>query len=262
MMTNLTLEQENEELRAQISELKRRPACETILEAVEPVELDKYEIAIRDYIGDNLGTTENKIRIEMDKKQNGQPSMCSPLTTRKKIKHLLELGIIDDRKEGNTYFHKLYLNDKSEFHRINKQLSKIEFFVNSMDEPIAKRWYQQHDDDSLFDTWFKVQYQNAIDSMLSVLLSQLNNEKLSKNDYRELSTKIVNLALKLRLQMFSNPEEMEAINLLDLVIVFFEEYKQKLSKKSEDQIEMGVNKQFVDNLISYIESFKTDFLQS
>jgi hypothetical protein len=103
---------------------------------------------------------------------------------------LLELGIIEDRKERNS-FHKLYLRNRSEYNRIENTLENMWLFANMLDDSR--------------DSPFSAAGYEMIDLMLSVLY-QTNNGNLSKNDSMILSRQIVSLALQFKLRYFNDDE--------------------------------------------------------
>ena len=82
------------------------------------------EKEIRKYIQENAGTTENKVVDHITKKK-----MSSRMITLHVIGSLRQGEIIQDRQEGNS-FHRLYVNDVSTFSKIEKELEKIERFID------------------------------------------------------------------------------------------------------------------------------------
>ena len=195
----------------------------------EEIQLDQYMIAIRDYIRNNPDTNAVEIREAMDKK------ICSPITTLKKIKYLLDLGIIEDRKEGNG-FHKYRLSDKSEFNRIEQILDRISLLDNKLEQPLFnKREFNTSEqicdlmsfldnklDQPLFDEFLeetvdeypahiydlKNEFWDSINDIIFFLLTLANNEKLSKYDSTILTRKIIELSLKIGLLYYDPTKKM------------------------------------------------------
>ena len=186
----------------------------------EEIQLDDYMIAIIHYIRDNSGKNANDITNAMDKKT------CSRITTLKKIRYLLKLGIIEDRKEGNG-FHEYHLSDKSEFNRIEQILDRISLLDNKLEQPLFnKREFNTSEqicdlmsfldnklDQPLFDEILeetvdeypahifdlKNEFWDSINDIILFLLTLANNEKLSKYDSTILTRKIIELSLKIGL---------------------------------------------------------------
>jgi hypothetical protein len=94
--------------------------------------------------------------------------------------------------------------------------------------------------------------------MLQILLFQINRTKLSKKDALDLSTRIIKLMHKVKLQSYSSQSAIDSLRMGKLAL---SQYKEEMSKKSKEQIKkIGVDTMFLDNLISNIESFKNNFL--
>jgi hypothetical protein len=151
------------------------------------VATDRYMSAVLNYIKYHLGRNENEIKIALAK-----DGICSELTTRRKIKRLLELGRIEDRKEGNG-FHRFYISDRNEYNRIAEILDDLYTLGQMLGNPNVSR--------------FVATCYELLDLMLSIALYQINNGNLSKNDSAMFSRYVVNLALNLKLNYFSNDDE-------------------------------------------------------
>jgi hypothetical protein len=204
----------------------------------DEIQSDKYMKATRNYIKNNPGTNENQVKIDLAKR-----GICSELTTRRKIKDLLELGIIEDRKERNG-FHQLYLCDRSEYNRIDKILDSMWLFGNMLDDPRVFR--------------FSAECYEMVDLMLSILLYQTNNRNLSKNDSMILSREIVNLALKFKLQYFHDDETTKIV-----MVEGMQSHLKNLQKLTayEGELKSGPTAEFVlDCLRECAENLKASLL--
>ena len=89
--------------------------------------LDDDESAILNFIIKNPGQTENMVGKSMN--DEGQ---CAKETTRKKIRRLMDLKFVEDRKSKANSFHKLYASDKSQYNLIYGELLDIEKFIDTM----------------------------------------------------------------------------------------------------------------------------------
>ena len=258
-------------------------------EEVDEIETDKYMQSVLHYIRDNPGRNENQIKSDLAKE-----GTCSELTTRRKIKRLLDLRLIEDRKIKNG-FHKFYLSDRSEYNRIREILDSIWQFGNLLEDPRISHWpsddafgyYPEEEMDKLptlpvpkklkatvpedqkyepiysdegldlrtFDSPFTAACHEMIDLMLSILLYQTNNGNLSKADSKTLSIQIVHLALKFKLQSFLDDETIKIKLLQDMQRQF--KKLQILSKEYVDDSERyTVAKSALDELRICAESLK------
>jgi hypothetical protein len=158
----------------------------------------EIESKIIDYIKQNGGTTKNKVADYMSKKE-----ISSYVTTLKAIDRLKSKNIVEDRKEGNS-FHRLFINNKNDFNKIDEHLTKIENLLDEMREPVrrvvtipyASRNYSRAVD-------FKIKYEAFFSTMLQALLWHTADRIHSERDSHVLFNRIVKLMLKLRDQ-FSN----------------------------------------------------------
>jgi arginine repressor len=115
--------------------------------------LDNRDKAILQYIKEHNGTTENEIVKNLHKRK-----ISSKLTTLRKIKELKMRGEIKDLlKEGESGFHKLYINENNEFNEISKKLAEVEALLNRLEKLqhlINQRGKQQRPLDSGADETF------------------------------------------------------------------------------------------------------------
>lgn len=153
----------------------------------DEVATDQYMSAVLNYIKHHPGRNENEIKIALAK-----DGICSELTTRRKIKRLLELERIEDRKIGNG-FHRFYISDRNEYNRIAEILDDLWMFGQMLGNPNVSQ--------------FVARCSELLDLMLLLLLYQINNGNLSKNDFTIFSRSIINLALNLKLEYFVNDDE-------------------------------------------------------
>lgn len=93
--------------------------------------LDENDRHIIDIVAGNPDCTINFVRDEMSKNH-----WLSSAPTDKKVKRLIGLGEINDNKVGNSQ-HKLRVNDKKEYQRVVKSLSKIDTFIDLFNDPIS-----------------------------------------------------------------------------------------------------------------------------
>lgn len=170
-----------------------------IILASSDTRLDKRDKAILQYIKEHEGPNENQIVNALHKQK-----LSSKRTTLKKIKELKEKGeIIDSLKEGQSGFHRLYINeDKSEFNQISEKLSEVEVLLDPF-EKYAKLIDQRHarfgldkaKDEIYF--LFIAGYFESLTLMLVMLLDWTKNVIRSEKDAQILYEKIIQLFTKL-----------------------------------------------------------------
>lgn len=87
-----------------------------------------------EYIKQHEGPNENQIVNALH-----QQKVSSKRTTLKKIRELKEKGeIIDSLKEGESGFHRLYINKDNEFNKIDNMLRELENINSIIMDPLRK----------------------------------------------------------------------------------------------------------------------------
>jgi len=157
--------------------------------------------------------------------------------------------------------HKLLIEDKIEFDRIDEWLSKIEVIINAMQDPIEKidlassNGTKEHDSKYCvhLELDFLDEYGNAMHHMLEVLLYWVSNKIYSEKDAWSLYTRIIKLKVRVNEQVpFSNYRV-----LLGDAIRFVKEldrhmlYNVNIKGESIEKI--------LTNFIEKIESFRNEF---
>lgn len=219
--------------------------------------MDTHEREIRNYLLENPGITANKVVTYMQKKK-----ALSRIPTLNRIFRLISRGIIEDQREGNS-FHRLYVNDKTQFNMIYQQLIQIEAIVDSMQSTMPLHQVSNVkvikiiDDPSIILLNFDSKsYNETFSTMLRVLLIWTYNEKMLEADKQLLYQKITKVMLKLNVQSYSlqNAKKSLAQN----------KYKLRLKRQelpglqhliTSDKAILEIKQ--VDNLIKVIEDFES-----
>jgi|GEM_PF-1442411 len=193
-------------------------------------------------------------------------------TTIRTIENMPNVIISEGKRRGQA--HRLLIEDKKQFNRINKELTEIEAIINSMSVPmrtlnslgvqdprsnVPDRWYLQGLSDKFIGP-----YVDSIGYMLEVLLVQISNEINSQKDAWTLYKEIIELKLKLNEQhsMFEGEGEKNLYLTNNAMIQF---YSQDLKEIDEEDLnyakKYGVPiKSLVKDLITKIHDFKARFL--
>ncbi len=168
-------------------------------------DLDVYENAVYEFIKKNEECSENYVRKEM----NQYPE----LTIRRKIKSLIEKGVIEDRKVGSR-MHKLCVTDRTTFAKIDKMLQKIEEEIDSFDNPVSKINDMALQKLLIPQAFFLKQkfvfpYIETIATILRVLY--MKETGISKVDAQALHEKNIRLFRKLTLQTIAMKTEKDIL---------------------------------------------------
>jgi len=235
-------------------------------------EEDMREVKIIKFIKENPGSTTNQVVKYMDK--NGS----SKTTTLNKINDLIEGKRIRDEHDKPNGFHKLFYDDNNDFDLINKQLTKIEKIVDTMDKPLKKiqRLLEDQQKELLRLTEEKVPieqrrkfvseelyslqidyqytYLHIIDIMFHVLSLHIDERIHSDRDLQILYTKIIKLMRKVSKQFPRN-----AKGTLDGIINFISEFTSKKDIRLYAQ-KHNININLINDVIDTVENFKNEFL--
>ena len=169
--------------------------------------LDEYENTVYDFILKNEGCSENYARTKIKEYPD--------LTIRRKIKSLIAKGVIEDRKIGSRN-HRLFVNDRTRFARVDKTLHKIDEQIDSFDGLIA--WLNQMGSkkfplDVQAYKWkeiFVFPYIEMLATMLRVLY--MKESGISNVDSQTLHDRNITLFKKLTLQTIAMNNEKEVLN--------------------------------------------------
>lgn len=150
----------------------------------------QIENEIRQFIIQNPGTTTNRVAKYLCEKR-----LLSYVPAYKIILDLIDKGIIEDKKEGNS-FHSLFINEKSNFNKIEMQLTKIGSIVNEMD-----RLIQRVDSNSFRDSRIAFEFVSEHYQYFQILLQIIlvyTAENIQLDVYRQiLYGKIIKLMVKM-----------------------------------------------------------------
>ena len=233
--------------------------------------LDNHHKAIMEYVKKNPGCSEKQVFDAMDNQ-----GICSKMTTVRKIKELKKMEEIrDSLADGKKGFHKLYINEKNEFNRVNKALLKIERIVDSMSEP-SKVIKSMGEPDMIKDVPkrrivknlhdnFLGGYEQSIDNMLEALLCVVNKKIHSEKDAWALYSRIIKSKIKLNEQMsIFDAEGIEhrflSCNSLIMGGLYDLERIEQTDCDYAKKREVPIDKLVLD-LKYNIQSFKDEFLQ-
>jgi hypothetical protein len=167
---------------------------------------DDVKEMIRNFILENDGkVTKNDVIRHMINDSSRAPTLDM-------INELESAGIIEvSRGNRRGQPHYLRINNKNDYNRISKELSKLEKLVNSMDEPIKRIRSLGHPEmikknpdrmiiRSLHDN-FLSEYHDSIDDILDALLGFTINKVHSEKESWSLYTRIIKLKIKMNEQM-------------------------------------------------------------
>ena len=243
-----------------------------MLTARIPHEEDMREVDIIKFIKEKPGSTTNQVVKYMNK--NGS----SKITTLKKINHLIEGKRIRDEHDKPNGFHKLFYNDNNDFDLINKQLTKIEKIVDTMDKPLKKiqrllvdqqkellrltdekvpiEQRRKFVSEELYGLQIDYQYTylHMIDIMFHVLSLHIDERIHSDRDLQILYTRIIKLMRKVSKQFPRN-----AKGTLDGIINFINEFTSKKDIRLYAQ-KHKININLINDVIDTVEDFKNEFL--
>jgi hypothetical protein len=151
----------------------------------------EVEGEIRKYIREHPGTTINQVAIHLAEKK-----LASYVPAYNKIKYLIQVGIIEDLREGNS-LHRLYINDENDYNMISEELTNIEKILSRMHKPIKKisELYGRYGRNKANE--FKKDYQWFFMWAFHVLLIRTAHVNQSQRQSQELLNKIVKLMLEL-----------------------------------------------------------------
>ena len=216
---------------------------------------EEIELEIVNFIEKNPGKTINKVAQRMSEK-----GISSRMTTLKKIDDLKskERGIIEDRKEGNS-FHRLHINDQNEFKRIDNELSEIEMNVLRMRDNFIKfqeLYHEKKHSPRQYDNlqvFLEVQVE-LMDLFLHTLLLQINNNVKFETDKQLLYAKIIKLmVVNDRSQIFKDLHMTDEL-LRDMGEKMNSEPFRAYAK------EIGMKLSVMENFISMADDFRKRYL--
>lgn len=223
---------------------------------------DKKDSIIKEiinYIKDNPGSTQNMVSKYMDETR----TLCSRLTTLKTINDLISKDVIEDRKEGNR-FHSLYLNDRNEFNRIDREISEIDSIIKEMDKPMDRLFQisttdlkkDQFSDKANLHLYFHYPYRDSVSTILQLLLLWTSTKIKSRSYSQLLYASIIKLMLKLTLQTF-NLRDPKALLENDITAL---NYLKQVKSTVAFAEKKGINIKVGDNLIAKMKFFEKQFL--
>jgi hypothetical protein len=216
---------------------------------------DQIELEIIKFIEMNPGKTINRVAEIMSEK-----GISSRMTTLKKIDNLksTERGLIEDRQEGNS-FHRLYINKKSEYKLIDKQLSEIELNILRMRDNIVRyeEVYRQNDNppQALEDLMIFIHvFEQSIDSFLHALLLRINNTINSETDRQILFGRVI------KLMVFN--DMLHTYRESGIRNSMLKELKEKMSSRSFITYTRnnGIKISAMENFIRFADDFTKKFL--
>ena len=96
---------------------------------IDDLHPEQIKEKIREFVTKNPGTSEGELIRHLEKNE-----VCSKDTTRKYVKLLEDSSdlIVEKDKRRNNITHHLYINNKSEFAKIEKELSKLDGDIDSI----------------------------------------------------------------------------------------------------------------------------------
>jgi len=214
---------------------------------------DEIELEIIKFIEKNPGMTINQVSQAMS--ENG---VSSRMTTVKKINDLKsdERRIIEDRQEANS-FHRLYINDRSEFKLVYTELANIEMTILRMGDNSVKyeemRQIERSNKRSDNVMFFLRISNNLIDIFLHYLLLRVNNNVTFETDKQILYTKIIKLMVANDLASTSN---------LQIADVLIEGLRKNMNSESFRNYakSIGMKLGAMENFILMADNFNKKFL--
>ena len=214
---------------------------------------DEIELEIIKFIEKNPGMTINQVSQAMS--ENG---VSSRMTTVKKINDLKsdERRIIEDRQEANS-FHRLYINDRSEFKLVDTELANIEMTILRMGDNSVKYEEMRHTERSnkrSDNVMFFLRMSNQlIDIFLHNVLLRVNNNVSFETDKQILYTKIIKLMVANDLASTSN---------LPIADVLIEGLRKNMNSESFRNYakSIGMKLGAMENFILMADNFNKKFL--
>ena len=100
----------------------------------DELETDWRLRAVFNYIKKYTGKNENEIKTALKAED------ISKLTVRRKIKRLLYLRLIEDRKVKKNGFHRFYPTDRTEFNTIEQNLDRIQILADKLRQPLFSEY--------------------------------------------------------------------------------------------------------------------------
>jgi hypothetical protein len=223
----------------------------------EEYEQDDNDGHILEIIKDKPDCTVNYVRTKMSENH-----WCSSVNANNKVKNLIKIGLVEDRKIGNSR-HKLRLSDKTQYNRINMELDDIDTMVKIMSEPLQKinQLQQQRSQGGHLTAGMYMQnlvgpYFESMFTMLWKLLALSTiDTQIAKPDSIKLHSKIIDLIAKTTYQPF---HELDHKKILDENKDILNRYRQRLLDPGTDKSIANVT--MVDHLLRRIDKFKVKFL--
>jgi hypothetical protein len=214
---------------------------------------DEIELEIIKFIEKNPGRTINQVSQAMS--ENG---VSSRMTTLKKINDLKsdERRIIEDRQEANS-FHRLYINDRSEFKLVDTELANIEMTILRMDDNSIKyeemRQTERSNKQADNVMFFLRMSNQLIDIFLHNVLLRVNNNVSFETDKQILYTKIIKLMVANDLASTSN---------LQIADVLIEGLRKNMNSESFRNYakSIGMKLSAMENFILMADNFNKKFL--
>ncbi len=184
----------------------------------DELESDKYLRKVLNYIKNRHGRNENQIKNDL-----AEDGTCSELTARRKIKRLLYLGLIEDRKEKKNGFHRFYPVDRTEFKRFDQILDRIGLLINRLDQPLLKEIVEGSDEYPWTHVYaLTLEFFSSMNDIILFLLSLANNGRLSKYDSAILTRKIIEFSLHIGLMQHDPTRIMTQVDLISDRIKYHE----------------------------------------
>jgi hypothetical protein len=219
---------------------------------------EEIEKKILEFIRQNPESTVNQVADFLTLQR-----ILSYVPARNKVISLIEQGIIDDRKQGNS-FHRLFINDKNEFNIIDKQLTEIEYVLNDLREVNSISESAETDDaltSPVIQAGFKnLDFTNACGQylllMLRILLVETAHRIKSQKHSQIVYNRIVKLMINMDNQLINNPRYSRRIYkfAIDRDLHLIEERFRSYPKKT------GIYDTPINNLRRMTENFKHNIL--
>lgn len=202
------------------------------------------------YVELNPGTTINKLTNYLTKEM-----ILSYVPARNKIIELIDEGIIEDGKKGNS-FHRLFISDKSDFVKIDKQLTEIESFLDVMNKSIRNIFSKPSTDlDLNRSIVLKVRwlYEDYLLYMIRILLEVTTERIESEKHSQILHNKIVGLISKLDHDLIKSDRRPKINHEAHFIKTTLEDYLKKNStyKKSLNNL-LALSEKLKESMLSFI----------
>jgi hypothetical protein len=223
---------------------------------------------IRNFILKNDGkVTKNDVIRHMINDSSRAPTLDM-------INELESAGIIEvvrGKRRGQPHY--LRINNKNDYNRISKELSKIEKLANSMDEPVKrimslgppdmiKKMPDRMIIRSLRDN-FLSEYYGSMDDILDALLGFTTNKVRSEKEAWSLYTRIIKLKAKVYEQMMifkANGIEYLFLSCKALLNARLHKLKSLDQEDLDFAKKNSVNTNLITDVIEKIETFRKEFL--